>query len=241
MNKQIIFAVLLVTLASVQAKYDIRYALPEQMLQFLKQRTSAFSEVSLTNCTDSVQLKLEGVDRALYFRNGTADVKDINEIVVMVHFGIDYGSIDMSGQFTATVNNKKYRGTLQLIQLDNSSIYFDVYYNNRTQKSMVSVEFYNARKYIHSLSWDDCDLYNSKDDCFKAEEAIIKLVKKQLPGVLEPKIRRAVLNHGSRFQYKESPDVTDMPTTTPGYPTTVTRTTPRCIGPLNIRPPTARR
>ena len=223
MNKQIIFAVLLVTLASVQAKYDIEYALPEQMLQFMRQKASAFSELSfnLVNSTDSIQLKLENVAAALYFRNGTAGVQTINEHLQKVHFGFDYGSIEMSGQFFVTVNSKKYRGTLQFIQLDNSSIYFDVYYDNRTQKSMVTVEFYNAKKYIHSLSWDDCELYNTENDCVKVENEILKAFEKRLPAVLKSKIKLAVLNHGAPFQYKESPDVTDMPTTTPKYWTTI--------------------
>ena len=219
MSKQIIFAVLLVTLASVQAKYDIRYALPEQMVQYLAQKTSAFSEFSfnLTNSNGSIQLRLEGMDTALYFQNGSADVESISQHVEKVEFAIRFGSVDLIGQFTATVNGKKYGGSLNSIIVDNTTIYFDAYYNNRTGRNILQVQFGNAKKYIHSLNWDDCELYNYEYDCMTAETDILYEIEKRLPSILQYKMKIAILNHGSRFQYKESPDVTDMPTTTARY------------------------
>ena len=219
MSKQIIFAVLLVTLASVQAKYDIRYALPEQMVQYLAQKTSAFSEFSfnLTNSNGSIQLRLEGMDTALYFQNGSADVESISQHVEKVEFAIRFGSVDLIGQFTATVNGKKYRGLLNSILVYSTNIYFDVYYNNLTGSNIVQVDFGGATKYIHSLSWDDCELYNSQKDCSKAEKEILKSVEQELSAVLRSKVKIAIFNYGAPFQYKESPDVTDMPTTTARY------------------------
>ena len=215
--KQIAFTILLVTLAAVHAKYDIRYALPEQMLQFLKQRTSAFSELNFTNSTNSVKLRLVGVEKALYYKNGSARVQSINEHVEKVGFGIHFGSIDLRGEVIATVNGKQYRGLLQSIQLDNASIYFDVYYNNRTRGSIVQVYLVKAREYIHFLSWYDCERYNSAKECKWVANEVSQSVEKNLPDVLQSNIRIAVLNNGAPFQYKESPDVTDMPTTSTRY------------------------
>ena len=224
--KQIAFTILLVTLAAVHAKYDIKYALPEQMLRYLAQRTSAFSELTfnLNNSTDSIQLKLEDLDTALYFKNRTASVRALNEQLEEVHFAIRYGSIVLKGQVFATVNGQKHRATFQSVQVDNSSIYLNVYYNNRTKKSVVAVRFTGAEEYIHSFSWDDCELRHPENDCFKAEQEILKSFEKQLPTVLKSKMKLAILNYGAPFQYKDSPD---MPTTTPSYWTTVNTTTPR--------------